>query len=216
MQSNYDNIFTKEEIAEIEKIIGYNFEDKRILCKAFVHSSLAKEKGVASNERLEFFGDRILNFLVSEELFFSVGGNEGVLKEELESRVSAAPLYDVIEKLDLYKFVKHSKNVEFEEKKISDLFEALLAAIYIDSRSFEPCKKLIKQIVPSKEENYIGKLKEYCEKNKIEMSKTDCSDGASFECTVTVGNKRFSGTGKRKKTAEKEACKRACEELNIL
>lgn len=217
MQLNYDNIFSTEEIAEIEKIIGYTFEDKRLLCKAFVHSSFAKENGVASNERLEFFGDRILNFLVSEQLFLNVEGSEGVLKDELESRVSASPLCALIRKLDLFRFVKHSKNVSFGDKKVSDLFEALIAAVYLDSKGdFAPCRALIKLIEPSKEDNYIGKLKEHCEKNRMEKSEPKFSGNGPFECFVTAGGEEFSGKGNSKAAAEKEACKRACEKLNIL
>ena len=216
MTHDYENIFTKEEIAEIEKIIGYTFEDKRLLCKAFVHSSFAKEHGVASNERLEFFGDRILNFLVSEYLFLNVEGSEGVLKEKLESRVSASPLCALVKKLDLFRFVKHSKNVNFGDKKISDLFEAVIAAIYLDCKgNFAPCRALIEMIEPSREENYIGKIKEYCEKNRLEKSDPEYSDKSPFECIVTIGNNKYVGNGISKSAAEKEACKKACEELNI-
>lgn len=215
--SDYKEMFTPEEIAEIEKIIGYTFGDKRLLCKAFVHSSFAKENGVASNERLEFFGDRILNFLVSEQLFLNVEGSEGVLKEELECRVSSSPLCALVKKLDLFKFVKRSKNVSFGDKKISDLFEAIIAAVYLDAKGdFTPCRALVKMIEPSKEDNYIGKLKEFCEKNKLGKPEARYFGESPFECVVTVDGQEFSGSGIGKSAAEKDACRKACEKLNIL
>lgn len=215
MTQQYENLFTKEEIAEIEKIIGYTFLNKALLCKSFVHSSYAKENGLESNERFEFLGDRILNFIVAEKLHSTVDGDVGVLKEELESMVSAPPLFALIEELGLFRFVKHSKKAEFEEKKKSDLFEAILAAIYLDGKSFEPCKRLVNRLKPSKDENFVGKLYEYCEKNKLSTPCVEFFGENPFECVLTVENKRFFGSGKRKITAKKEACKKACEELNI-
>ena len=60
---------TQKEIATIEKDIDYIFNDKTLLEKAFTHSSIANLRNIESNERLEFFGDSILSFIVSEKLY---------------------------------------------------------------------------------------------------------------------------------------------------
>lgn len=57
------------QLREIEKRIGYEFKDKSLPETAFMHSSYANERKLRSNENMEFFGDAILEFLVSEYLY---------------------------------------------------------------------------------------------------------------------------------------------------
>ena len=54
---------------ELERNIGYTFLDKELLRKALTHTSYAYEHGVESNEKLEFLGDSILEFISSTYLF---------------------------------------------------------------------------------------------------------------------------------------------------
>ena len=55
--------------SECEKSIGYSFKNKSLLAEAFTHTSYAYENKVRSNERLEYLGDSILEFVISEYLF---------------------------------------------------------------------------------------------------------------------------------------------------
>ena len=54
---------------ELEKSIGYEFKNKELLKRALTHTSYAYENNVESNEKLEFLGDSILEFLSSKYLF---------------------------------------------------------------------------------------------------------------------------------------------------
>ncbi|MDF2524911.1 MAG: ribonuclease, partial [Clostridiales bacterium] len=67
----------KENIPDIEKKINYTFKNKDNLFLALTHSSFANENksmGMASNERLEFLGDAILEFIVSEKMYLNFAG----------------------------------------------------------------------------------------------------------------------------------------------
>lgn len=67
----------------IEEVIGYKFTDKSLLRQAFTHSSYVNEHGGDANERLEFLGDCILDFLVGEKLFHEYPtADEGELSEK--------------------------------------------------------------------------------------------------------------------------------------
>lgn len=57
------------DFSEVEKNIGYVFQDKSLLKKALTHTSYAYENKIESNEKLEFLGDAILEIVVSKYLF---------------------------------------------------------------------------------------------------------------------------------------------------
>ena len=57
------------ELEELEKSIGYTFKNKELLKKALRHKSYANERNLESNEKLEFLGDSILEFLSSKYIY---------------------------------------------------------------------------------------------------------------------------------------------------
>ena len=57
------------DLSKFEEEIGYNFKDKNLLENALTHTSYAYESDTKSNERLEYLGDSILEFVISEKLF---------------------------------------------------------------------------------------------------------------------------------------------------
>lgn len=208
------------ETAEIEKKTGYVFKDKRLLSKAFSHSSLTNEnKNAVSNERLEFLGDRILNFIVAKELFFNEKGDEGKLTNLLKSKVSRLPLSESIKALDVLKFLKTSQGSKiesFENKAVSDLYEAIIGAIFIDSGDLSACEEFVKSSLKyAEEKDYITLLKEHCEKNKIELSKDSFAQGSNFCFKIVVSGKEFTSVAKTKKDAERDCSHTACTELKI-
>jgi len=135
----------KEKIERIESLIGYSFSDKKHLTRALTDKSGAEEKveSYGSYEGLAKFGDRILNFIVIEELFnqgritdIETGhikknnfiNNKNLMDKAIDIGIS--PLRDF---LVLGKGSKSDKNIDQSEKKYGDVIEALIAAIYIDS-----------------------------------------------------------------------------------
>ena len=57
------------ELEKLEKNIGYTFKNKELLKKALRHTSYANERNLESNEKLEFLGDSILEFLTSKYIY---------------------------------------------------------------------------------------------------------------------------------------------------
>ena len=126
----------QEIINEAERIIGYRFKDKKILLKALTHSSYSNEHRVESNERLEFLGDAVIEFIITEKLYLEFKGKEGDLSKIRAMLVSEKPLSESIDKLGLEKCllkgVGESKNTISSKAVKCDMFEAIVGAIYID------------------------------------------------------------------------------------
>jgi ribonuclease-3 len=132
------------ELAILEARIGHPFRDHELLRRALTHSSLANEtrssggESIADNEQLEFLGDSILGFLVSEALVRRRPEHrEGELSRQKAHLVSAAHLYGVARRLDLGSFLEIGRSEEMsggraKKTLLVDALEALIAAIYLD------------------------------------------------------------------------------------
>ena len=126
----------QEIISEAEKIIGYKFKDKKLLLKALTHSCYSNEHRVESNERLEFLGDAIIEFIITERLYLEFKSKEGDLSKIRSMIVSEKPLSEAIDKLGLEKCllkgVGESKTSISSKAVKCDMFEAIVGAIYLD------------------------------------------------------------------------------------
>ena len=127
---------------ELEDVIGYSFTNKALLLNALTHSSYINEKrgaGHKDNERLEFFGDAIIEFYVSKVLFGKYGKlPEGELTKMRAALVCEVGLSQCARDIKLGDFLLMGKGEELtggrERPSVtSDAFEALVAAIYLDS-----------------------------------------------------------------------------------
>ena len=125
--------------SEIEKILDYKFKDIKLLDEALTHSSIKKinkQKMIFNYERLEFLGDRILGFIISDLIFKKFPKfQEGDLSILFQKYTNAKFLSNVAISLNLNKFVVVQKGDRLEKKDsiMSDLIESIIAAIYIDS-----------------------------------------------------------------------------------
>ncbi len=125
--------------SEIGKILDYNFNDIELLNEALTHSSIKKNnkhKKVFNYERLEFLGDRILGFIISDLLFKKFPDfQEGDLSILFQKYTNTKFLSKTAIRLNLNKFVVAQKGDSLEKKDsiMSDLVESIIAAIYIDS-----------------------------------------------------------------------------------
>ncbi len=162
------------DVKKIEKIIHYQFKNKNTLQTAFTHSSFANENNKKSNERLEFLGDSILNFLIAEELFNKFDEEEGKLSKWRAKMVNSDTLSTIIDQLGLHNFLlvgKSFKNKELTNSIKEDLFESIVGAIYIDS-SLEKTKRFVfrfinlNKIVKQKDADYKSLLQEKVQKVK--------------------------------------------------
>jgi ribonuclease-3 len=121
--------------SRIEGIIGYTFKNKDLIKTAFTHSS---KKDGNSNERLEFFGDSILGFLVAETIYFKHPNyDEGLLTKLKALVVKKQTLAEVTNSLGLQNFIELGKGeikqgIKENTSIKGNLFEAVLGAIYVD------------------------------------------------------------------------------------
>lgn len=131
------------ELAELEKAIGYKFDNIRILESAMTHSSFSNEmksKGelVKCNERLEFLGDSVLSIIVSEYIFLNYPElPEGDLSRIRAGAVCEKTLAEFSRGIELGSYLRLGHGEELTNGRcrasiLADAFEALLAAIYLD------------------------------------------------------------------------------------
>ncbi len=223
-------------VTEIENKIGYSFKDKMLLRKCFTHSSYANEHAEEDNEILEFFGDSIIEFIVTEFLYKHVNGDEGNLTEKRKDMVSNANLLLTVKKLGLHKYVLlgkgQGKSPNVDEKLYSSIYESLVAGIYLDggilqAKSFVNRTIIAEFKVNLKKINKEDKtaqaktdLQEYVQKRKLGsisyeiLSRTGPDHQPEFRVALLLNNSRISeGKGVSKKLAQAKAAKTALNKL---
>ena len=149
------------QIDSLEEIIGHKFNTPELLEEALTHSSYANEMknknvGITHNERLEFLGDSVLSIIVSEHIFADYKKlPEGELTKIRANVVCEKTLAKLAREIELGKYLRlgHGENNGGGRERASilaDAFEALLAAIYLDSgnNKDEVCKFLMPLIGP--------------------------------------------------------------------
>src|SRR3990167_9075378 len=120
-----------------EDLLGHRFGQRELLRRALTHAS-AKEAARPSNERLEFLGDAILGLAISEQLFRACPDfAEGDLTQARSAIVSARALAEKAGALGLERFLHVGKGLalgsSISSSVLADLFEACVAAIYLDA-----------------------------------------------------------------------------------
>lgn len=215
-------------VDQIEEKLKYRFADKQLLVQAFTHSSYANAEKVADNERLEFFGDAILEYLCSEFLYTHFANcTEGELSEMRAQLVSAEELYPVVDNLGLMKYLR-IVNGGFSHKTKANLYEAVLCAIYLDG-GLEGAKAFFEYSLGDKLQKAAQALKkdsktllqEYCQKNRLSLSykyvgQSGPDDKPLFRYEIYVDRKKVSeGEGCSKKAAERDAAHKLVDKWRI-
>lgn len=225
----YHIISREISFANLEQIINYTFKDKKHLILALMQSTFCyemKEKNLASNERLEFLGDSLINFIVGKNLFdLYKENNEGDLSKLRGALVNEEKLAELSRTIELGNFIFLGRG-EFKshgaekDSILADTFEALFAAIYFDSNNnIEVLEKTFKHIVglyekKSKKVFYsIEQLVDYDTKSKLQeltmaqhgvfpsYKSQELPGGAGFHVEVWLGKKKLaemSGVSKKK------------------
>lgn len=207
----------------------YNIDLNNILIsRAFTHSSYVNEtKKGEDYERLEFLGDKILDFLVSEYLYINEHLQEGEMTKIRANYVCENALYDYSKKLGFSEYLKLGKGEESSggrDRKavLADVFEAFLAAIYL-TYGLDKAKEIVYDVVVKAIENnenyflhdYKSTLQELlqAEKKSVEYE-IESEEGPSHNKTFTSivkfdGVILGRGTSNSKKESEQEAAKDA-------
>ena len=223
----------EKHLAEFEKIIEYSFNDKHILSLALTHSSYANEHKLGKfeyNERLEFLGDAVLEFLVSRYIFEKyLELPEGELTKLRASVVCEGSLAKKAVDIHLGDFLYLGKGEELtggrtRESILADAFEAVIGAVVIDG-GIENAEKyvmgLMTDVISSVRNSFMlmdykTRLQEEIQKSSKEpvayaiVKESGPDHGKLFEAEVShSGSVLGSGTGRSKKEAEQAAAKNA-------
>lgn len=212
-------------IKEIEKKLGYTFKDKSLIERAFTHSSATRD-ALKNYESLEFLGDSLLGFIVAKKLLAeNPNAHEGALTHRRAEIVSQTPLEKAVTKLGIDKYLivgkgETSEHITEHTKVKSNMLEAVIGAIYLDSGSVECAERFI---VMALKEHFDGsakhekgadfktELNEYASRNKLDIEyRVVEQSGKPHDPTFVVdvfidGVDSGSGKGKSKKSAEQDA-----------
>ena len=219
---------------ELERKIGYTFINKELLKKALTHTSYAYEHNVESNEKLEFLGDSILEFVSSEYLYQNFPKlKEGEMTKVRATVVCESSLYKVAKNLGFGKYLYLGKSElatggNDRPAILADSVEAVIAAIYLDGGIEVAQKFIIDNLkdeieIASKnvgQKDYKTVLQEKLQEHgEVEIKYTILREigpdhDKIFEAQVECNHKKLAvGTGKSKKQAEMEAARKALENL---
>jgi len=225
----------KETLQQIEQTIGYEFSNKKLLAKAFTHSS-AVDNRILSNERLEFLGDSILAVVICQTLFERFPGYlEGDLTKIKSMLVSRGTCAKISRRLGLQKFLKVGKGMVSSRALSGSLaagvIESTIAAIYIDG-GFETVYSFIRRVFGSlidaadarqAQGNYKSLLQQHAQEQfnitpvYMLLDEKGPDHNKCFELEVVVDDRHFtSAWGTNKKEAEQKAAFNALVELGVL
>lgn len=157
-QTNLYHIISREiNFNLLEEKIHYKFSDKTHLILALMQSTFCyemKDSSLLSNERLEFLGDSLINFIVGKNLYHLYAkNNEGDLSKLRGSLVNEAKLAELANNINLGNYIFLGKGElksggGHKDSILADTFEALFAAIYFDSNNkTEVLEEVFNQIV---------------------------------------------------------------------
>ena len=218
------------ELETLEKSIGHYFQDKELLKQALIHKSYAYENHVESNEKLEFLGDSILEFISSKYLYTHFPKlTEGEMTKVRADIVCEESLYEIAKKHDFSDFLyvgKSERNSHGNMRTaiMADSVEAVIAALYFDA-GLEVAEKFIIENLEEAakhvgEKDYKTVLQEKLQKNgEVHITYSILKEeGPDHDKTFTAevscnGKKLATGIGKSKKAAEMQAAQKALNNL---
>lgn len=217
-------------LANIEKILGYTFNDSQILTKALTHPSMhRKSKKIHMTfEKLEFLGDRVLGLSLSAILYNKYPKeDEATMAIRLAHLASTSSLVDVAKSSKLiHEFYLPHEEIEHGASSVADMIEATLAAVFLDG-GLDPAIKVVNRLFGkkicqdvNKEKDCKSKLQEYSQGvgEGLPIYTVQNINGPQHDITFTikaeVGKISATGIGKNKKMAEQDAAKNLLMEID--
>jgi ribonuclease III len=227
----------KSSLKTLQAYIGYQFRDRQILIEALTHSSYARESSgrVRDNERLEFLGDAVLNFVVSVRLADTFPEySEGSLSRARARLVESEHLARVAISLGLGEYLRlgHGEQKTGGESKttlVADALEAVIAALYRDG-GLEAARPFVDRFIIPQDlaaradellsVDYKSALQEHLQAGRLPLAsyrvikEKGPEHQKVFTVEVIAGSDRVAqGSGGSKKTAEQQAARKLLELL---
>ncbi len=223
----------QEKLKRVTDALGYTFRDEALLRRALTHPSAGQEKagGKEDNQRLEFLGDAVLQYLMSDKLFRAhPSDREGSLTHMRALLVCEAALSQIAAKLGIGEALAMDRGEELtggrtKPSVLCDAMEAVLAAVYLDG-GMDAARAVIERCWPGEGEvsrpmqASKGQLQELLQKNGGEpptyaiVGTSGPPHAPEFEAAVYRGGTEIArGTGRTKKQAEQAAALAALQVL---
>jgi len=222
-------------LGQLEELLGYQFKDKSLLDTAMTHSSLADNR-LDSNERLEFFGDAILDLVICETLFKRFPDyQEGDLTKIKSMLVSRKTCSRVASGLHFVRFAKVGKGMEKSRAMAGSIsagiLEAIVAAIYLDGGQDAARDFILKLFGPmidkanshQHHENFKSLLQQHCQRrysttpDYLLLDEKGPDHNKCFEIGIVIDHRHFpTAWGVTKKEAEQKAAFNTLVELGVL
>lgn len=230
-----DNLI--RDASKIEAKLNYKFNDRKYMVLAFIHRSFVNENREVkeNNERLEFLGDSILGLMIAEYLYrYLPNTPEGELSFLRSRLVEASSCVQYLHKLSVEEFILLGKGEQRNggrgrESILSDLFEAIIGAIYLDG-GLEAAKRFlfknfsteIQDILKTPLRNWKALLQDWCQKKYQQtpvykvISESGPDHRKSFRISVFVNNQEVGfGSGPSKKVAQQAAAEDTITKLKV-
>ncbi|MCB9357235.1 MAG: ribonuclease III [Calditrichaeota bacterium] len=230
----------RQQLRRLEKRIGYRFTDSILLVSALRHRSVLNKENLGrheSNERLEFLGDAVLDFIIAEYFYHLFPGMvEGQLTKLRSVIVSGTALVEAARRIDLGSHLILSENEDRAGGRnrasiLEDAFEALIGAIYLD-RGIAPAREFVEthlldnwREVVKKDEyvNFKSLVLEHAQANSWDspeyrlVEETGPDHSKRFVVEIFLNGESFGrGDGSSKKSAEQKAASVAASKLGLL
>lgn len=228
---------TDEVRARAERTLAHTFQNPGLLDQALRHASVADDR-LLSNERMEFLGDSVLGLIVSERLYARfpdlLEGELTKIKSATVSRQTCAMIARQLaldELLVLGKGMQVGSAAALPQSLAAAVFEALIAALYLDS-GYEEVKRFVLPLVDplldraassGHQENFKSVLQQHAQQLSLGMPIYRVLDekgpdhAKCFKVCVDMGGRKFVATwGSSKKQAEQLAALAALRELGVV
>lgn len=207
------NIFSK---------YGITIKNEKLLKEALTHSSYSNEHGGTCYERLEYLGDAVLEIVCSEYLYKNTNNLEGEMSRLRSLYVCENALYEYSKSINLKDYILLGNGIDEANKTIiADVFEAVMAVIYLES-GLSTVKKLFNSLIVPHIESHDDFLMDY--KSLLQESVQTVKKSVTYRLVEESGPahlKKFKveviidglvfgvGEGSTKKSAEQQAAKDA-------
>ena len=213
----------------LEQSLDYEFKDARLLELALTHRSTQGD----NNERLEFLGDAVLGFVVSEVLFRShPNAPEGDLSRLRASLVNESALADIAGELGLGDYLhlgigERKSGVHRRDSILADALEAIFGAVYLDS-GFDAARRIIEKAYGNRLEEFPDvdelrdpktRLQEWMQARQMGLPDYELIDVSGkahrqvFRASCQVEDRMTTGTGTTRRNAEQEAAESMLAQL---
>jgi ribonuclease-3 len=220
------------DLASLQSLVEYEFQDVSLLERALVHSSAATEGAIESNQTLEFLGDAVLDLAVSEFLLRRHPDRaEGELTRMRASIVSAKGLAEAAGRLELGRWIRLGRGEARSGggKKaniLADTYEALIAAVFLDG-GYDAARRVVEVTFAKEIESadpvggdWKTELQEltqsrfHCTPSYSLVSVTGPDHAKHFEVAIRLAGEQIArGEGANRKSAEQMAAQEAVKVL---